>query len=95
MHVRGCVYTKFPVCVTSQLVSQSTTESDHSLTVEFTTNKCTGMEENKMAQACKIEDCIGFSFFVRFFICDSLLSVFFCFLIFVQIAIAMNMIDKL
>ena len=66
----------FPVCVTSQLVAQTTTESDHSFTVEFTIHKCTSTEENKMALACKKEGRIGFSFFVRCFVCAFFLSSF-------------------
>ena len=60
--MRVCLQ-NFPACVTSQLVAQTTTESDHSFTVEFTTHKCTSTEENKMALACKKEGRIGFSFF--------------------------------
>ena len=79
--MRVCLQ-NFPACVTSQLVAQTTKESDHSFTVEFTTHKCTSTEENKMALACKKEGRIGFSFFVRCFVCASFLSSFSCFLIF-------------
>ena len=79
--MRVCLQ-NFPVCVTSQLVAQTTTESDHSFTVEFTTHKCTCTEENKMALTCKKEGRIGFSLFVRCFVCASLLSSFSFFLIF-------------
>ena len=92
--MRVCLQ-NFPVCVTSQLVVQTTKESDHSFTVEFTTHKCTGTEKIKMALACKKKDRIGFSFFVRCFVCGSLLSSFFLFLIFLQIAIAAKMIAEL
>ena len=68
--MRVCLQ-NFHVCVTSQLVAQTTTEFDHSFTVEFTTHKCTSTEENKMALACKKEGRIGFSFFVRCFVCAS------------------------
>ena len=50
--MRVCLQ-NFPVCVTSQLVAQTTKESDHSFTVEFTAHKCTSTEENKMALACE------------------------------------------
>ena len=79
--MRVCLQ-NFPVCVTSQLVAQTTKVSDHSFTVEFTTHKCTSTEENKMALACNKEDRIGFSFFVRCFVCASFLSSFSFFLIF-------------
>ena len=48
-----------------------------------------------MALACKKEDRIGFSFFVRCFVCGSLLSSLFFFFIFLQIAIVAKMIEKL
>ena len=73
--MRVCLQ-NFPVCVTSQLVAQTTKESDYSFTVEFTAHKCTSTEENKMALACEKEDRIGFSFFVRCFVCASFLSSF-------------------
>ena len=92
--MRVCLQ-NFPVCVTSQLVAQTTTDSDHSFTVEFTTRKCTSTEENKMALACKEEGRIGFSFFVRCFVCASFLSSFSFFLIFLQIPIAAKIIEKL
>ena len=79
--MRVCLQ-NFPACVTSQLVAQTTTESDHSFTVEFTTHKCTSTKENKMALACKKEGRIGFSFFVRCFVCASFLFSFSFFLIF-------------
>ena len=85
--MRVCLQ-NFPVCVTSQLVAQTTKESDHSFTVEFTTRKCTSTEENKMALACKKEDRIGFSFFVRCFVCGSLLSSLFLFLIFCRLLLS-------
>ena len=73
--MRVCLQ-NFPACVTSQLVAQTTTESDHSFTVEFTTHKCTSTEENKMALACKKKGRIGFSFFVRCFVFASFLCSF-------------------
>ena len=79
--MRVCLQ-NFPLCVTSQLVAQTTKESDHSFTVEFTTHKCTSTEENKMALACKKEDRIGFSFVIRCVACASFLSSFSFFLIF-------------
>ena len=72
----------FPVCVTSQLVAQTTKESDHSFTVEFTTRKCTSTEENKMALACKKEDRIGFSFLSVALFAVLSFPLFFLFLIF-------------
>ena len=48
-----------------------------------------------MALVCKKNDRIGFSFFVRCFVCGSLLSSFFSFSHFLQIAIAAKMIEKL
>ena len=44
--MRVCLQ-KFPVCVTSQLVAQTTKDSDHSFPVEFTTHKFASLEENK------------------------------------------------
>ena len=81
--------------MTSQLVAQTTKESDLSFTVEFTTHKCTSTEENKMALACKTEDRIGFSFlsialFVVLFFPLFVFSHFF-----LQIVIATKMIEKL
>ena len=91
--MRVCMQ-NFPLCVTSQLVAQTTKESDHSFIVEFTTHKCTSTEENKMALACKKKDRIGFRvlsvalFVVLFF-------PLFLFSHFLQIAIAAKMIEKL
>ena len=82
--MRVCLQ-NFPVCVSSQLIAQTTKESDHSFTVEFTTHKCTSTEENKMALACKKKGRIGFSFFVRCFVCASFLSSFSFFLIFCRL----------
>ena len=53
--------------------------------VEFTTHKCTSMEENKMALACKKEDRIGFLFFVRCFVCGSFRFSFFFFSFFCKL----------
>ena len=59
--MRVCLQ-NFPLCVTLQLVAQTTKECDHSFTVEFTTHKCTSTEKNKMALVCKRKDRIGFRF---------------------------------
>ena len=81
--------TQFPQLVVQ--LAQTVKESGNSFTVDLTTHMCTSLEENKMALAFKMEDPIGFSFFVRFFACGSLLSGFFSFSQFLQIA---KMIDK-
>ena len=52
----------FPVCVTSQLVAQTTTESDHSFTVELTTHKCTSTEETKWRWHAKRKVALVFRF---------------------------------
>ena len=64
-----------------QLIAQlaQTVKSGNSFTVDLTTHMCTSLEENKMALAFKMEDPIGFSFFVPFFACGSVLSCFFFF----------------
>ena len=90
--MRVCLQ-NFPLCVTSQLVAQTTKESDHSFTVEFTTHKCTSTEENKMALACKKEDRIGLSLFVCCFAGASFLSSF-SFFSFLQIPIAAKIIEN-
>ena len=93
--MRMCLQ-NFPLCVTSQHVAQTTKESDHSFTVEFTTHKCTSTEENKMALVCKKKDGIGFSFSsVALFVVLFISSFFFFFSFFWQIAIAAKMIEKL
>ena len=52
-------------------------------------------KKNKIALACEKEDCIGFSFFVRCFVCASFLSSFSFSHFFFQIPIAAKIIEKL
>ena len=82
----------FPACVTSQLVAQTTTESDHSFTVEFTTlpvrkkTKWRWHAKRKVALVFRFRPLLCLCFFSFLFLFFSL---------FLQIPIAAKIIEKL